>query len=298
MVVCSAVSCNSSCIEFRHSGGGANCNPCLDLGGAMSSCAITASLNNLFHSIGPELSREGHLDYRCFYITNTSVIASLRNVKIYLGGTGTTTAGKRGGTQVYMGVSLVNEIQDVIVAGANPPNDGDYFELTVPGYSPSFKVYYSTNITEWVGNFQTAIRTVDGLQGAIVTSTGTIPNVTFHVNFGGNNGQAANHLINLMAVVDNLTNCTVTILSNTSGSPVNTTALTIPDEITPPIGINFDTYLRGNPILVGDLRPGDFLPIWIKRVLPFHTLSGALATSGQMAKLLDNFNVVVEATSP
>lgn len=277
----------------------------------ISTCDITCDeLDNLFHSIGPKLSRRGHLDYRCFYIQNISPTYTLRNSIIYL-----STQARFNGTDVAIGVLLKNEIQQVVVSGPSPPFEGEYFELQVPGYPSPFKVYYSPNITQWVGNFQTAIRAVEGMPEVVVKAEGTVPNVTFTINYGGhettNAGehgtqdhsrwtQASNRAIDLITVnSNNLQGCTVMPLPVQDGSPVNTTATTIPDEITPPDGIPFDYFLRGNPIRVGDLRPGDFVPLWIRRTLPFPTpASGALARQGQMAKLLDQFQITIDATYP
>ncbi|NIQ13502.1 MAG: hypothetical protein GTO02_03550, partial [Candidatus Dadabacteria bacterium] len=108
--------------------------------------------------------------------------------------------------------------------------------------------------------------------------------VTFTINFGGhtsrNEGrkgmdehcrwmQAARHQINLVTVLENtLLMNTVTPMPVQDGSPVNTIAEVIPDEITPPSGILFDYYFRGNPIRIGNLRPNEFVPIWVRRTLP------------------------------
>jgi len=299
MVECSKVCCDESCIAFKHSAGPLNCDPCQDLGGEISDCDITTGLDNLFHSIGPKLSRRGHIDYRCFYIKNISEVSTLRNVTIYFDGE------KHGGTYVAFGVKLQDEIQTIVVNGPAPPNQGEYFELEIPGYSPPFKVYYDANITKWIGNFQTSMRAVDGLGDVIVTGSGNIGttlanpsvNVAFTINYIK---QAGRHQIDLAIVLANtLLNNTVTPVPKKEGSPVNTTAEVIPNEITAPSGIVFNYYLIGNPIYIGNLAPGEYLPIWIKRTLPIvEEYYGPLARSGQMAKLLDGFNIAVVATSP
>jgi hypothetical protein len=339
MADCIPVCCDSSCLQFVHCGGGTitACStgdeiivpgppcagPCEDLGGPPSPCTISDGLDNLFHSIGPKLSRRGHEDYRCFYIWNKHPVATLRNVIIFLDGTGRQVPGKRSGTYVAIGVKLQDEIQKVVVTGPAPPRMGEYMELVVPCYSPPFKVFYDWNLDRWIGNFQTAIRAVEGLPEVVVTGEGKIGtsiddpavNVTFTINYGGhvsrNKGhkgmndharwmQAARHQIKLIRVTKN------TMLNNLAipmpvqdGSPVNTIAEVIPDEITPPSGIVFDYYFRGNPIRIGDLRPLEFLPIWVRRTLPIvDPYYGALARNGQMSKLLDEFEIVVDATSP
>lgn len=315
-MTCIPANCTGeSCIAFRHSAGPSNCDPCADLGGEISQCNITCDeLDNLFHSIGPNLSRKGHEDYRCFYIQNISEF-TLRNAIIYFNGTGSGVPGTRGGTYTAIGVLLISEIQQVVVSGPAPPFEGQFFELQVPGYPSPFQVYYSPNITQWVGNFQTSIRAVEGLSEVVVTAEGTVPNVTFTIDYGGhettNAGvhgtqdhsrwmQSSNRAIDLITVnSSNLTGCTVTPLPFLYGSPVNTTATIIADEITPPAGITFDYYFRGNPIRIGNLLPLDYVPLWIRRTLPFPDPAyGAMARQGQMAKILDNFQIVIDATYP
>jgi hypothetical protein len=297
--------------------------PCTDLGGPPSPCELSEGIDNLFHSIGPKLSRRGHIDYRCFYIYNPSPIATCRNVIIFFEGTGRQVPGKRSGSYVAIGVKLENAIHKVYVNGPAPPREGEYFELQIPCYDPSFKVYYHPNITKWIGNFQTAIRAVEGLSEVVVTGEGKIGettadpsvNVTFTIDYGGhvsrNKGhkgmdeharwqQAARHKIRAPKLLNNtLLNNIVLPQPYQEGSPVNTIAEVIPDEITPPAGIPFDYYFRGNPMRIGDLRPQEYLPVWIRRTLPIvEPYYGPLARNGQMAKLLDDFTIVVEATSP
>lgn len=333
-MACQPICCDESCIAFRHSHGlvnpapcsgpiGGNCDPCQDLGGPISDCDISLGIDNLFHSIGPKLSRRGHEDYRCFYIQNVSPTITLRNVIVFFDGTGRQVPGKRSGSYTAIGVKLQSEIQQVVVSGPAPPRLGEFFELSVPCYGPSFKVFYDPNITKWTGNFQTAIRAIDGLPEVVVIGEGQIGtttadpsvNVTFTIHYGGhvsrNEGhkgmdehnrwdQAARHLIGLITVVDNtLLNNTVMPVPVQDGSPVNTTAEVIPDEITPPSGIVFDYYFRGNPMRIGDLRPLEYLPVWIRRTLPIvDPYYGPLARNGQMARLLDGFKIIVDATSP
>jgi hypothetical protein len=311
---CIPGSCDSNCIAFKHSSGPDNCDPCMDLGGPISICDITDDLDNLFHSIGPNLSRRGHEDYRCFYIQNASTSDTLRNVIIYLDG-----PAKISGAIHSIGVKLQDEIQEVIVTGTYPPKEGEYMDITVPNYTPSFKVYFDPNVTKWVGNFQTAIRGVEGLPEVVVTvgindKVGAPTSVHFTVNFGGHDSrnkghkgtqdhkrwmQAARRQIDIMSIVSTYSNVTVIPTAAQDGSPVNTVAQIIPNEITPPSGISFNYFYRGNPVRIGDLRPDEFVPIWIKRTLPFPDPSfGNLARPGQMAKLLDNFKIRVDATYP
>jgi hypothetical protein len=306
--------CDASCVGFMHSGGPGNSEPCNDLGGAMSNSPLSSGMvDNLFHSIGPKLSRRGHEDFRCFYIQNAGTF-TLRNVEIYFAGTGRQVPGERGGSYVAMGVLLSSCIQTVTVLAPTELNEGvDYFDISIPGYD-TFKVFYANNITEWTGNFQTAIRAVDGLSEVVVTGTGIIPrklsegslDVVFTIYFGGHDTrdglihcQAANHNIGLLTVIPSNGNAVAFPGIPTTGSPVNTIAQVIPDEITPPALIPFDYYFIGNPLRVGSLKQGDFVPIWIRRTLPIVDIYyGPMARSGQMAKLKDNFSIAVNAIYP
>jgi len=62
----------------------------------------------------------------------------------------------------------------------------------------------------------------------------------------------------------------------------------IGDTTTPPPGITFDSPLRGNPKELGNLRPGDFFPVWVKRTTPEGTLTSAL----------DDFIIRIDGTFP
>src|SRR5581483_4564593 len=139
-MTCIPGSCDSSCIAFKHSLGPINCDPCADLGGIISSCDISDDLDNLFHSIGPKLSREGHEDYRCFYIQNVHPTDTLRNLIAYFEGTGRQVPGKRGGSYTALCVTFTDEIQQIVVTGTPgiTPNEGEFFDLLVPSYFPTF----------------------------------------------------------------------------------------------------------------------------------------------------------------
>lgn len=55
------------------------------LGGAVTSTEIlSATLHNLFDIVSAAESRDGDIEYRCFYIRNTSTVDTFRNVAIQL----------------------------------------------------------------------------------------------------------------------------------------------------------------------------------------------------------------------
>lgn len=63
----------SSDIKFYLSGGAANSDPALSVGGAISTTEVSATaLNNVWSDITSDDMSDGFLDYRCIYVKNTS----------------------------------------------------------------------------------------------------------------------------------------------------------------------------------------------------------------------------------
>ena len=253
---------NSSDIKFYHSGGGSNCNPLNDLGGACSTCELVDGINTLFSDLSPKASRSGGIDYRCFYVKNTHPNESLRNAKFYVDWE------RKSGSFVDVGVKRINEVQTIHVQGLTPPNENNFFTLHLDGYT-NWTIPYSANITEWQGMFQVAIRSVDGLQNVLVQIAGSIgfpTDIVFTITF---TGHARNHKLNLMTVVDNsLDNQTITVTEVKDGSPINVVACTTSSIIVKPSCVDFDYPLRGSPIELGDLLPGEQFPVWVRRTTP------------------------------
>jgi hypothetical protein len=270
-------------IKFYHSGGGSNCDPDNDLGGAISTCELHGGLNTLLDDHTPKQSRKGVIDYRCFYIKNTNGTETLRNTKVYI------DSEKPSGSFIDLGVNIKNEVQIVNVAGNKPPNEGDSMNITVPGYG-SFTVYYHVNPTQWQGRFQTEIRGLEGLNDVKVSVVGIIgfpTDITFTLYFDGDS-QSRNLGTMTVANPNSLDGCTITISTTKHGAPISTTACAIPDMLTAPACADFRYPLRGDPIELGDLRPGEFFPLWVRRTTPAKTI-----------KLTrDNFRINVDGTFP
>lgn len=68
-------------VAYRLSGGAANSNPLLALGGAMSSVAVAA--NAIFDTVSASEAAAGDIEYRCFYVLNTGD-EDLDSVKIWI----------------------------------------------------------------------------------------------------------------------------------------------------------------------------------------------------------------------
>lgn len=107
-------------LQFRLSGGVANADPNLSLGGALSSFQATdAVLNSLFDDIVLAEALAGHTDYRCFYIYNASTTSSFRGGVIWLssvpGGDATMTIGL--GSGGYNSVPAVTANENTAPSG-------------------------------------------------------------------------------------------------------------------------------------------------------------------------------------
>lgn len=75
----------SSDIHFRFSGGAANSDPNLSLGGAKSSVSLTTNtVDNLFDSVSGTESAAGDIEYRCIYFHNNHGSLTAQNSKVYL----------------------------------------------------------------------------------------------------------------------------------------------------------------------------------------------------------------------
>jgi hypothetical protein len=245
-------------LTIHHSGGVANSNPLLDLGGVMSNFAIADGFDTLFESVGAEPF--GLTDYRCFYVYN-GTLQTYRNVMAWA----------TGSQNVMIGVDFRNEIQTVTFHGN--PNEGEHATLSIDG-SP-FDVYFDPNPTTWAVNFQTGIRSVEGLGQTRVSVSGNVPLVIFTVKF---DFEGSGKKFPLMtSIFSNLTGTTIDFAEVADGSPINTTAPTISTVLNAP-PVNFQDYGPGGPITIGNLDPGDSFPVWAKRRIPAGTQQSSSQT--------------------
>jgi hypothetical protein len=68
-------------IKFYLSGGAANSDPNLALGGAISSVEATTTL---FDNVSSAEASAGHTDYRCIYVKNTNATITGTSAKVWL----------------------------------------------------------------------------------------------------------------------------------------------------------------------------------------------------------------------
>lgn len=75
----------STDLKIRYSGGAANSNQALSIGGAKSSVEpADNTLNNIFSDSGGTESLAGSTKYRCVYLHNGHASITAQNVKIYI----------------------------------------------------------------------------------------------------------------------------------------------------------------------------------------------------------------------
>ena len=281
----------NSDIKYYHSGGTLNNDPDLDLGGEISENELGTSVENLFNTLTSSESRIGLVDYRCFYIKNTHNADVLRNAKLYV-------HSERGsGSFIDLGVGNRDAYQTVRITGDAPPNEGEFLELYInrqPIDTPILTIFYHPNPTIWQGRFQTELRGIDSCRDAIVHvrgNSGTPMDLTFDVYFTKSIGCRE---ISMLVYPDtNLANwladnSNVEITSVFSGKPINTDAVVIADVTTAPAAIDFIHPLVGSPVFLGDLRPGDYFPVWVRRTTPADTIT----------KILDNFKIHIDGEFP
>lgn len=69
-------------LEFRLSGGAANANPALSIGGAKSSVEVTGS--TLFDTTSGAESSAGDIEYRCIYLHNAHGTLTAQGAKVWI----------------------------------------------------------------------------------------------------------------------------------------------------------------------------------------------------------------------
>lgn len=246
-------------IEFFLSGGSTNSNPGNSLGGPPSGFLLLGSANNLFSDVSSETASAGRTDYRCFYIANGSSADSLYEAEIYLEEQGS------GGSAVSLGIRNSTDKQKISIVG--------------PAYFGSLKLRYdSTEFTAQWGTSPEQFRTSLQEQMSIVA-----PGSTVQLEVQGNkyyltiifSGDSDNRSHPLLEVMENnlLAPDTpiVSILKVAAGSPLNSLAPSIAVETVPPSGVVFYQADESSKLSIGTLRPGDKVPVWIKRATPAGT---------------------------
>lgn len=258
----------ASDIRFFFSGGLTNNTPANSLGGEISAFWITNT--RLFADVTPEEAEDGKTDYRCIYLNNLSDTDFLFDASIFLENE------VEGGAVVTIGSIFDNERQDVIVTNGTAVTGGSftlrYYDLVTQD-STNFQVDWDADIDNWAANFEMAIRSLTYLEDVTVTATSSGSTVTFKLDFLGAAAFRYHEVIEWVSSTSEFTtaSATVTATKVNSGGPIMLVADEINSEIVPPTGIVFQSPSFDDPLAISDLRPGEYMPIWMKRVVEAST---------------------------
>jgi len=246
-------------IEFRYSGGGSNNNANFSLGGTRSVFVIGNGINNLFDNVNESQSEDGHVDFRCFYLINTSITNTLFSTTAWI-------TNVTGGSTVEFGIRVpATDLQQITVTGTTT---GGSFILTHEGTNTT-AIAWDTDAAVWAQNIEDGLNGISYLEGVNVIAAPSGGNTIFNVSFGGRYDQRSHDLL-VVNSNDIIPATSVSITKFTEGSPINTTAPAIATETTPPTLVGFSSPTEASPLTIGTIRPSDLVPCWIKRT----TLAG------------------------
>lgn len=266
---------SASDLVIVYSGGTTNTNPNQSLGGLPSSSPITGILNNLFSNISEIESKNGKVDYRCFYIFNNNSFSSLYNVRVYV------SFENPDGAYVELGIKKNFEIQRVTLT--NGTVTGGQIGFTYEGSDPVY-ADWDSDMGQWAINIQNALNnifestevTVDGIDGARI----------FNIKLNGINDYRFHDFITVET--DGLTPSGIsgTVSRVVAGSPINYVHDELDSELTVPDGVTFQTTNIENPLLIGTLRKEEGFPLWVKRTCPPN--AEAVQSDGFKLKILSS----------
>lgn len=267
-------------ISITLSGGLNNNNPEFSLGGEPSVYPI--SNERLFKDVTPEEAETGSENYKCVYVNNNSFNATLYKAKIY-----TNYKSENSDVSVELGFREANERQNILITNSNTITGGN-IKIAYIDYSGTniITVDWNPSISVWANNFQTQLRTIENLEDIQVEGTLIENGFYFEINFLGKSSKRYHELIQLTE--NNLiasTEIIASITRNNSGRPINSTAQEIDATNTVPFSVVFGQYEYAESAYeLGELRPGDQVPVWIKRIVP--TNSRAVESDGILIKIL------------
>jgi hypothetical protein len=255
------MSLSSSDITFTFSGGSTNSNPNESLGGDPS---VQPILNKrLFDDVIDAETKSGMIDYRCLYVNNESAVNTLYNATIYIAYT------VPGDTTVQLGFSFENERQNLTITNATSITSGSFTLVYTDNNNHDVLVNWNSNLSVWSGNLQTALRAITNLEDIIVSGSLAGSNVVFEIDFVEAASKRYHEVLALKTGGNNLVSSqatTISVVKSVNGGPINRIADVIDVDTTTPNNIVFNTTA-----LVGDIRPLDSIPIWIKRIVPANT---------------------------
>lgn len=245
-------------LEFRYSGGTSNKDPLKSIGGAMSTTPIiTDKKDNLFETFPDNRTgnEKEYTDYRSLYVVNLYTDRVCRDTKIEL------YSSSAYNSEVSLGTLSRNEIQKITFT--NPSNiSGGGFVLWHKT-TPTITINWSANQETLRLNIEAALRGVEDLQSTTVAVDDIdLPAMSYKIEF---KSESKNKKLALLTPVDSLTKtgpASISISSIQKGSPINSKASQTGFTTITPRNIDF---VVDEQISIGDLLPGEYFYVWIKR---------------------------------
>lgn len=246
-------------ITFTFSGGSANVDPDNSLGGEPSVHPIINK--RLFDDVLDEETKDGMIDYRCFYVNNDSNVYSLYEAMIYIAYT------VPGDTTVQIGFDFQNERQNLTISNADIVTGGSFVLTYVDTNNYDITINWDANFSNLAENLQTALRDIPNLEDVTVSASLSQTNLIFEIDFVGSASKRYHEsiLLNENNLISS-PSASISILKSINGGPINRIADVIDVDTTTPNNIIFDSS-----VFVGDIRPLDSIPIWVKRIVPVNT---------------------------
>jgi len=233
-------------LKFRLSGGASNTDPLLSFGGAISSTDIISETTEIVTPISAvSIESSGG---------NGAGAGSL-----YFDPTGSLLSWASPGDTLGAAV-------DVSVTGSYTlfSTTNGYVNVTISGSLPTGIISSVVNVTQSMNNLYGDIDKADSLAGhagkyRCLYIRNTDPSGTFY---------------GLKVYIKSQPSGADSLEIAVDGLGISASdAETIADEDTAPAGEAFSTAAQGSPLIIGDLAAGQFVAIWLKRVVPANTLT-------------------------
>ena len=249
-------------IKLFYSGGGSNNDSDSSIGGPISNYVLSS--NRIFDNVSAVQNTAGHTDYRCIYFNNINSTDTLLNAQVYV------DSQVSDGASITIGIEVNNERQDIYITNAASVSSGT---ITLQFYdfftdaNIQFLFAHDLNINIWSSNFQNSIRSISGLEQVTISGYYLGTTAYFSVNFIGTSSKRYFESLEFVAFSQSFidVNAALTLQKVSDGGPKLKTATEIASEINAPNNIIFVETSSLSPLLVGDLKPTEYFPVWIKR---------------------------------
>jgi hypothetical protein len=254
-------------ISITLSGGAENSSPDISLGGEPSSYPIVSK--RLFPDVSIEQATNGIEEYKCIYINNNSFEATLYEAIIF------TEYTAESDVTIELGFIEINERQTITVDGFQNITGGSFSILYIDYEGQQeLEIDWNSSASIWAGNLQAKLRTLPRLINVEVSAVVSEGKIIFEINFKDYSGKRFHELLkktssDLTVSGSSPSDGNISIRRDVSGSPINSEAQEIERSTTPPYGVIFNSYeSRSNAYSIAEIRPGDVIPVWIKRTVP------------------------------